>query len=245
MTLRHLIVALLAGLLACPIPALAGGAVVGSAGPSDRALVRGTPLQQGTNIFSGDVIEVGEGGESVVTFGHNAMARLAAASAVRASRDSSTIGLELLRGRMTFRSTPEQPVVGSFVDALVRAEGGREAVAIVAYRNATLVAITAERGVLEVTAGRDHRTVTVPQGQTVEVALVDDTAPNAGNAPPAQPQNSTTNNNKKPGAAAWTTGVVLAAGAAIGGGLALSNNQPQLTCQQKGALVSPYAFPCP
>ena len=246
MTLRHLIVALLAGLLACPIPALAGGAVVGSAGPSDRALVRGTPLQQGTNIFSGDVIEVGEGGESVVTFGHNAMARLAAASAVRASRDSSTIGLELLRGRMTFRSTPEQPVVGSFVDALVRAEGGREAVAIVAFHNATLVAITAERGALEVTAGREHRTVSVPQGQTVEVALVDDTAANASNTPPAKPQDSNTTNNKKAGgAAAWTTGAVLVGGAAIGGGLALSRSQTQLTCPQKGALVSPYAFPCP
>jgi len=241
MTLRHLIVAILAGVLVCPPPAMAGNAVVGSAGPSERAIVRGTPLQQGTNIFSGDVIEVGPGGEGVVTFGHNAMARFAAESAVRASRDTTTIGLELLRGRMTYRSTPEQPVVASFLDALVRADGGKEAVAIVAFRNPTLVAITAERGALEVTAGRNHRSVSVPQGQTVEVALVDDTAPNAGNTPPP-PDN--TSNNKKSSAAAWTTGVVLAGAAGIGGGIALAHNEPKLTCQQKGSLVSPYAFPC-
>ena len=240
MSLRHLIVALLAGVLTFSPPVFAGGAVVGSAGPSEKAIVRGTPLQQGTNIFSGDVIEVGAGGEGIVTFGHNAMARFAAESVVRASRDTTTIGLELLRGRMTYRSTPEQPVVASFVDALVRADGGKEAVAIVAFRNPTLIVITAERGALTVTAGRGHRTVAVPQGQTVEVALVDDTA---ASTPPPQTPDATT--KKKPSGAAWTTGVVLAAGAAIGGGLALSHDQTQLTCPQKGALVSPYAFPCP
>ena len=245
MTLRHLIIALLAGLLAFPAPSLAGGAVVGSAGPSEKAIVRGTPLQQGTNIFSGDVVEVAAGGEGVVAFGHNAMARFAAESAVRASRDTNTIGLELLRGRMTYRSTPEQPVVASFVDALVRADGDQEAVAIVAFRNPTLVAITAERGVLAVTAGRDHRTVTVSQGQTVEVALVDENAKSADNPPAPQSPNPASPDSKKHNAAAWWTGVILASGAAIGGGVALSHSSTQLTCPQKGALVSPYAFPCP
>lgn len=210
------------------------------------AVVRGTPLQQGTNIFSGDTIEVGPGGEGVVTFGHNAMARFAAESAVRASRDVTTIGLELIRGGMTYRSTPEQPVVASFVDALVSADGGKEAVAIVAFRNPTLVVITAERGALVVTAGRNHRTVTVPQGQTVEVALVDDSQQDAGNTAPPQDQNQNpTTPAKKTNVAAWTTGMILAGGAAIGGGLALSQNQPKPNCAQKGALVSPYAFPCP
>ncbi len=243
MIYRHIIVAVLVGVLASSPPVMAGGAVVGSAGPSEKVVVRGTPLEQGTNIFSGDVIEVGAGGEGVVTFGHNAMARFAAESAVRASRDTTNIGLELLRGQMTFRSTPDQPVVGSFVDALVQANGGKEAVAIVAFRNAKLVAITAERGALDVSAGRDHRTVTVPEGKTVEVALVDDTAPKADNAAGAPPPDNTDSNTKR-NVAAWTTGMILAGGTALGGALALSKNQPQLTCPQKGALVSPYAFPC-
>ena len=205
-------------------------------------MVRGASLQQGTNVFSGDVVEVGPGGEGVVTFGHNAMARFAERSAVRASRDANSIGLELLRGRMVYRTTPEQPVVGTFADALVRSEKGQEAVAIVAFRNPSLVVITAERGSLAVTAGRDKRTVTVPQGQSVEVALSDAPA-NAGNTPPPQPQDNQ-NSKKKSGGMMWATGVVLGGGAALGAGLALSSNQTSLTCAQRGALVSPYAFPC-
>jgi hypothetical protein len=241
MGLRHLIISVVVGVLACPPPVL-GAEIVGSAGPSEGAMVRGASLQQGTNIFSGDVVEVGPGGEGVVTFGHNAMARFAESSAVRASRDANVIDLELLRGRMLYRTTPQQPVVGTFADALVRSENGQEAVAIVAYRKPSLVVVTAERGALSVTAGLDKRTVTVPQGQSVEVALSDAPA-NAGNTPPPQPQNNQ-NSKKKGGAMWWTTGVVLAGGAALGIGLALSSNQPSLTCAQKGALVSPYAFPC-
>ena len=45
MTGRHFIIALLVGVLACPPPALAGG-VVGSAGPSEKAVVRGVALVQ-------------------------------------------------------------------------------------------------------------------------------------------------------------------------------------------------------
>jgi hypothetical protein len=268
MGLRHLIIAVVVGALVCPQPALAGG-IVGSAGPSEGAMVRGDALQQGANVFSGDVVEVGPGGEGVVTFGHNAMARFAEQTAVRASRDANSIGLELLRGRMVYRTTPEQPVVGSFADALVRSENGQEAVAIVAFRTPTLVVITAERGALAVTAGRENRTVTVPQGQTVEVSL-SDTPPDAGNAPSQQPQDNEQSKRKREPCSTrgttpsqqpqddelskrrreqctmmWTTGVVLLGGAALGVGLGLSGGQPQLTCAQKGALVSPYAFPCP
>src|SRR5271168_4059620 len=169
-TLRRLMIAVVAGALLSPGP-LPAAAVVGSAGPSEGAMVHGVTLQQGTNVFRGDVVEVGPGGEGVVTFGHNAMARFAELSAVRASRDANTIGLELIRGRMVYRTTPEQPVVGIFADALVRSETGAEAVAIVAFRSPSLVVITAERGALAVTAGRDKRTVAMSQGQMLEVAL--------------------------------------------------------------------------
>src|SRR5271168_7641 len=99
MGLRHLIIGVVVAALAFSPAVLAGGGIVGSAGPSESAVVRGSSLQQGTNIFSGDVVEVGPGGEGVVTFGHNAMARFAEQSAVRATRDANSIGLELLRGR--------------------------------------------------------------------------------------------------------------------------------------------------
>jgi ferric-dicitrate binding protein FerR (iron transport regulator) len=230
-------------------PVVAAG-VVGSAGPSQGALVRGASLQQGTNIFNGDIVEVGAGGEGVITFGHNAIGRFAELTSVRATRESNRVGLELLRGRMVFRTTPQQPVVGTFADALVQPENGPEGgVAIVAYRNPTLVVVTAERGALAVTAGHERRTVTVPQGQSVEVSLSDAPA-NAGNtAPPQTPDNP--NSNKKKGAGFWwTTGVVLGGGAALATGLALSASQPGFTstsvCTPTGGTpVSVSTFPCP
>jgi hypothetical protein len=191
------------------------------------------------------LVEVGAGGGGVVTFGHNAMARFAEQSAVRATRDANSIGLELLRGRMVFRTTAEQPVVGSFADAIVRSQNGQEMVAIVAFKNPNLVAVTAERGTLSITAGTEKRTMDVPQGQTVEVAL-SDTPPAAAGAPAQQPANQQAPKQQSgSGAGLWVTGVVLAGGAVIGAALALSQNQTQLSCAQKGALVSPFTFPCP
>jgi hypothetical protein len=220
--------------------ATAGG-IVGTAGPSEGAIVRGATLQQGANVFSGDVVEVGPAGEGVVSFGHNAMARFSEQTAVRASKDANSIGLELMRGRMVYRTTPEQAVVGRFADAQVRSENGQDAVAIVGFRSPLLVAVTADRGTLAVTAGTERRTVSVPQGQTVEVAL-SDTPPSGTNSPSQQPGEG---EKKKPsGAMLWTTGVVLGGGAVLGVSLWLSKNETQLTCAQKGALVSPYAFPC-
>jgi len=239
-SLRTLVAAVVVGALLFPGQVLAG-AVVGSAGPSEAATVRGAVLQQGTNIFSGDVIEVAAGGEGIVTFGHNAMARFAELSAVRATRDANSIGLELMRGRMVFRATPEQPVIGTFADAMVKSEAGQEAVAIIAYRNPTLVAVTAERGTLSVMAGTEKRSVSVPQGQTVEVSL-SDTPPAAGNnAPPPQQNDS---KKKGGGAMMWATGVILGGGAVLGVALSQATNQTHLTCPQKGALVSPFALTC-
>ena len=238
-SLRALLIAVIVGVLLSPGP-LQAGAVVGSAGPSEGAVVRGVALQQGANIFSGDVVEVAAGGEGVVTFGHNSMARLSELTAMRATKDTNNIALELLRGRMVFRTTPEQPVVGTFADALVRSESGQESVAIVAFRNPELVAITAERGTLAVTAGTEKRTVSVPQGQTVEVSISDN-PPSGANAP--APQQGIPPGQKPAPVGAFVTGAAIA-GAAVGAGVALSSTQTHLTCPQKGALVSPFQFPC-
>ena len=50
-------------------------AIVGAAGPSSNSSVRGAALDQGTNVYSGDTLDVGPEGDGIVTFGHNALAR--------------------------------------------------------------------------------------------------------------------------------------------------------------------------
>jgi hypothetical protein len=238
MVLRSSLAALVVAALLFPSPSWAA-AIVGSAGPSTGATVRGAGLQQGSNVFSGDVVEIGPGGSGVLTFGHNAMVRFGEETTAQLSRDSRTVALELLRGRMVFRSTPGQVVEGRVGDATVRAQNLQEVIASLAYRNPKLVVIGAQRGTLLVATAHDGRSVTVPQGEMVEVALDDTVSAKpptaAGNAPPPPPQTDDHRGRR------WGTWVVLGGGAVLTTGLVLSEQQEN-TCPNQ---VSPSTFPCP
>lgn len=237
MILRTSLAAIIVAALLFPGPGWAA-AIVGSAGPSTAATVRGVSLQQGSNIFSGDTLEVGPGGSSVLTFGHNAMVRFGEETSAQLSREPNTIALELHRGRMVFRSTPGQFVEGRVGDAVVRPEKAQEVIASLAFRNPKLVVVASQRGTLLVATAHDGRSVTVPQGEMVEVAL-DDTVPPkppaaAGAAPPPPPSNGSS--GKK-----WGTWVVLGGGAVLITGLVLAE-QNETFCPPN---VSPSTFPCP
>ena len=238
MTLRSSLAAIVVAALLFPGPGWAA-AIVGSAGPSTAATVRGVGLHQGSNVFSGDVLEVGPGGSGVLTFGHNAMARFGEETTAQLTRDAHAVGLELLRGRMVFRSTPGQLVEGHVGDAVIRPEKTQEVIASLAYRNPKLVVIASQRGTVLVVTAREGRTVSVAQGQMVELAL-DDTQPtkppaSAGNAPPPPPDQDDHRGRR------WGMWVVLGVGAVLITGLALSEQQEN-TCP---ANVSPSSFPCP
>jgi hypothetical protein len=238
MILRSFLAGIVVAALLFPGPGWAA-AIVGSAGPSTAATVRGVGLRQGSNVFSGDVLEVGPGGSGVLTFGHNAMVRFGEETAAQLSREPGTVALQLLRGRMVFRSTPGQLVEGRVGDAVVRPEKAQEVIASLAYRNPKLVVVAAQRGTLLVATAHDGRTVTVPQGEMVEVAL-DDTVPPkpptaAGNAPPPPPPSNGPSGKK------WGTWVVLGGGAVLITGLVLAE-QDETFCPPN---VSPSTFPCP
>ena len=213
-------------------------AIVGSAGPSTAATVRGVGLRQGSNVFSGDVLEIGPGGSGVLTFGHNAMVRFGEETSAQLSREPSAVALELLRGRMVFRSTPTQLVEGRVGDAVIRPDKSHEVIASMAFRNPKLVVVGAQHGSLLVATAHDGRSVNVPEGQMVEVAL-DDTAPAkpptaAGGTPPPPQQDD--HRGKR-----WGAWVVLGGGAVLVTGLVLSE-QNETSCP---ANVSPSTFPCP
>ena len=240
MVLRSLLAAIVVFALLFPTPGWAA-AIVGSAGPITGATVRGASLQQGTNVFSGDVLEVGPGGSGVLTFGHNAMVRFGEETAARLERQQGTVALELLRGRMVFRSTSGQRVEGHVGDAAILPAQAQEVIASLAYRNPKLVVVAAQRGTLVVATAHDGRSVTVPQGEMVEVALDDDTTPAkpptaAGTPPPPPPSNG-------PSGKKWGTWVLLGGGAVLITGLILSEqNETTNPCTNQ---VSPAQFPCP
>jgi len=237
MFVRSFLVAIIVPALLFPSPSWAA-AIVGSAGPSTAATIRGASLEQGSNVFSGDVLEVGPGGSGVLTFGHNAMVRFGEETTAELTREPAGVALELLRGRMVFRSTPGQWVVGRVGDAAVRPEKTQEVIASMAYRNPKRVVIASQRGTLLVATAHDGKSVTVPPGEMVELAL-DDTAPvkppTAGAAPPPQVQDDDHRGRK------WGMWVVLGGGAVLATGLALAE-QNESSCLKN---VSPATFPCP
>jgi hypothetical protein len=237
MLIRQLLIAVVTGALLCPAAFPTAPQVVGVAGPSKGATVAGAGLQQGTNVANGDIVEVGEGGEGVVTLGHNAMARFGEKSAVRVYGCDRTKTLELLRGRMTYRTTSEQPVEGRIGDAIIRSADGQDAVGIVTLQTPTTATITAEKGTLTVNTA-DGKSAVVRPGETAQVALSLSTQ-----ARRPTPLCGIVLADVNPGA--WTTAVIIGGTTVLGVGIALSSNEKKPTCPQKQALVSPFVFPCP
>jgi ferric-dicitrate binding protein FerR (iron transport regulator) len=222
------------------LPSLSALQTAAVAGPSKSAIVRGSELTQGTNIFNGDTVEVEQGGETVLLLGHNASVRVASDSAVRFFRCGDNSAVQLLRGQMAFRATPQRPVEVQFGDAVIRPTAGQVVVGTVSLTSPTTASMAAEQGSFTVSTAHEGKSVLVNQGEsrlatlTTPANLTNPNPPICGVAAAVVSQPTTT---------AW---VIIGMGAAgLGAGLALSQHQTSLTCTQKGALVSPYAFPCP
>ncbi len=202
-------------------------------------MVRGSGVAQGTNIFNGDIVEVGQDGESLLMLGHNSTVRVPGNSAVRVFKCGDDSTVQLLRGQLIFRAPADQRVKVQIGDAMVRPFSGTEVIGVVSLPTPATANIAAQQGSLTVTTAHDNRSLLVHQGEATEARLspAQETAPNppicgVAAALPSQP--------------ATTAWVMLGLGAAgLGAGLALSSHEPKLSCPQKGALVSPYAFPCP
>lgn len=224
------------GSFAGPPPA---GQVAGVAGPSKAATVNGVELTQGSNILSGQIVEVSQDGETVILFGHNSLARISGDSAVRLFRCGGNTTLQLLHGQMAVRSAPQQPVEVEIGDATIRSATGQEATGVLSLKAPNTLNITAQKGIFSVATAHDQKSLLLHEGETTQATLstpatATPNPPLCGVAAAVPSQPSTT---------LWVTLGLVGAAAGAGAGLAVS--APTLTCQQRAALVSPYAFPCP
>lgn len=200
--------------------------------------MRGSGLAQGTNIFNGDIVEVGQNGESVLMLGHNSTVRVPGESAVRFFRCGDNSTVQLLRGQLILRTTPEQAVQIQIGDAMVRPFAGPDVIGVVSLPTPATAKIAAQKGSLTVTTAHDNRSLLVHEGEATEASL--SPAQTAAPNPPICGVAAAV-----PSQAATTAWVMLGLGAAgLAAGLAASSQQPTLTCNQRGALVSPYQFPC-
>jgi hypothetical protein len=236
---RQLLAALLSvSLLA--LPSLSAPQTVAVAGPSKAATVRGSEVSQGTNIFNGDMVEVAQGGESVLLLKQDATVRVPSDSAVRFFKCGERSVVQLLRGQVVFRATPKQSVEVQLGDAVIRSTPRQDVIGVISLSTPTTASMTASQGSFTVTTAHQKKSVEVHEGETREAQLTSPPSTATPNPPICGVGAAVLS---QPSTTAW---VLLGMGAA---GLTIpwifTSRQPQLTCAQKGALVSPYQFPCP
>ena len=235
---HHQFLAALLSVLLAALPSLSAPQTAAVAGPSKSAVVRGGELSQGTNVMNGDIVEVAQNGETVLLFGHNASVRVPSESSVRVFKCGDRVVVQLLRGQVTFRATPQRPVQIQLGDATIQPTAEQQVVGTVALASPTTANLTAQQGLFTVSTAHEGKSQVVNQGETRQATL--SSAAEMANPPICGV------------AAAVVTSPTTMARVMIGlgavglvTGLLLSHTQTQLTCPQKGPLVSPYHFPCP
>jgi hypothetical protein len=231
--------------LAVPVaasPAAGSRAVaipIGTISQSDAANVAGAGALPGTTVFSGDMLEVGPSGSAWILLNGGMQVRVSSASRVQLRRlpgGANSVELEILSGAARFRTSEAAPVLGRLADANVRAKGSTPAVGLISVLSRKKAVIAAEKGELLVSTSRDGKSVTLREGEAVEVTL---TALPAA----AMPQGGgTTGAGTLTGKQVAVLGTVIAAVmTAIVVWLAL--NHRDLTLQEKKDAVSPFKFP--
>lgn len=236
MIARQLLASVLVGLLASPAWA-ATNPVVGMAGPSQEASVRGAGLLPGTTLFSGDIVQVGARGDAALSFGRGSMVRLSEETTLRLDKSDNRIAFELVRGRVAFRSSEQLPIEAHLADANIRSANGLAAVGVMAFRTPKLVVVTAEKGSLLISTAHDAKNVSLREGESVEMRL--DAQQQGGGG-----------DSRAAGAAApglthgqWMAVAIISGAVALGVGIAIATDEFGLSDSQKQNLVSPFQFP--
>jgi hypothetical protein len=245
MKARRELTVLLIALLAVPAtasPSTGSPAVavpIGTISQSDATNVGGAGALPGTTIFSGDTIEVGPHGSAWILMNGGRHVRLSSDSQIRMvepTGGANRVEMEIFSGAARFRSGEKAAVVARLADATVRAKGTLPAVGLISVLSRRTAVISSEKGELLVSTAHDRKSLTLREGEAVEVTLADAPAP-------AKPQSGgSTNASSLSGRqVAILGGVVAAILIAIGIKLAMDNKG--LTTQQKQDAVSPFKFP--
>lgn len=245
MMARRGLAALLITLLAIPAAAspstgsAAVAAPIGIISQSDYTNVGGAGALPGTTVFSGDTVNVGPRGSAWILLNGGRQVRVSSDSMIRLygqAGDAKLVEMEIFTGAARFRGSETAPVLARLADATVRAKGAQPAVGLISLLSRRSAIISSEKGELLVSTAHDRKSLTLHEGEAVEVTLAD--AP-----PPGMPQG---------GGALGTTKLAGTQVAIIGGVVAailttlaikLANDNKKLTLQEKKDAVSPFKFP--
>jgi hypothetical protein len=247
MMARRGLALLLIALLAVPAtasPSTGSPAVavpIGTISQSDATNVGGAGALPGTTVFSGDTIEVGPRGSAWILMNGGRHVRMSSDSRIRLvepAGGANRIEMEIFSGAARFRSGEKAAVVARLADATVRAIGAKPTVGIISVLSSKRAIIGAETGELLVSTSHDNKSLTLREGEAVEVTLTTDQAP-------SQQEDQ---KPKRRSAAALTRGQVAIIGGLIVATLAVvgirkATDSADLTNQQKQDMVSPFKFP--
>jgi hypothetical protein len=244
MMARRVLAALLVALLAVPVgasPSKASPAAaipIGTCSYSDSANIGGAGALAGTTVFSGDLVEVGPRGSAWILMNSGMQVRVSAASRLRLTQLTSgtkPIEMEIFSGAARFRTSEASQVVARLADATARAKGAKPAVGIISVLSSKRAIIAAELGELLVSTAHDGRSLTLREGETVELMLADPPAP-------GMPQGGSSGIGTLTGKQVAIIGIVTATILTIIA-LWLGRDNKGLTDQEKQNLVSPFKFP--
>lgn len=237
MIARQLLASVLASLLAAPAWATASP-VVGIAGPSQEATVRGAGLLPGATLFNGDVVDVGARGDAALTFGRGSMVRLSEETTLRLEKADNRVAFELLRGRVAFRSSEQLSIEARLADASVRSADGLTAVGVMAFRTPKLVIVTAEKGNLLLSTAHDGKSLSLHEGESAEMRLEAQSQGGGDSRVAGTSAPGLTNRQ-------WKIIAILSGVIVLGLGIAVATGAISLSGSQKQNLVSPFQFPVP
>ncbi len=169
MFLRNCLIAALVTFMASP--AWSAGEPVGSISSSANATVRETPLRQGSTVFSGDAISVGENGAARIALAGGAQAEVLGNSQVKLAKSGDTIQMILESGQASFQTSSgiAGAMEGLVAGVTVRPADGKGSSAILQVLNERHVMIAAQKGSLLLTTARDARIYTIPEGSAADL----------------------------------------------------------------------------
>jgi ferric-dicitrate binding protein FerR (iron transport regulator) len=227
MVVRQFFASLLIVTLA--VPAWSTPAVVGTTAASQSATVRGNALLPGSTVFSGDTIQVGAGGTASIAVTGGTQVRVGPGSQVRLSREKEGTRIEIGRGSASFLVPSDASFEARLADATIRSTGKGPTVGVVLVADIRKALIAAEKGELIVRTAHDARSVTLKEGEGVEVSLVPDPQGGGGTG-------ATTLSGK------WVA-VLAVVSISIVAAIAIWRGTTELTDQEKRNAVSPFRFP--
>ena len=231
--LRQLTAAFLIAFMASP--AWTQAQVAGTIVASQSATTRDAPLLPGSTVFSGESVAVGQSGRAQIALSGGGRIEVLADSTVLLARNSAGVDFTLQRGAVSFMGAPAGAIETIWGDATIR-PADPVAVGLIHLESSDAITLAAIKGKLTISTAHDAKSVDVPEGSAVRIALAD--APGApqdqGGAAPA--------GRAAPPIAKIAIIAFLIGAAFLAAFLLIASHEPTETTQQLASEISPFTL---